>query len=348
MIAIPHADPLMSTLASPSVKAATFWMPEQASTTAHDVDFMFYFIYWVSLFFFVAIVGITGYFVVKYRQTDAAHASNADGPTHNMPLEIFWSVIPLGLVIIMFYLGMKSYLDLRVAPAETYDVYVTGYKWAWQFDHSCATEAGQLHVPEDQPVKFIMTSTDVLHSMFIPAFRVKQDVVPGRYSTLWFEAKEDGDYRIFCTEYCGTQHSQMLANLTVVPQEDWDAELEQLCNWIDDYPEEDLYKAGPRLYARCSSCHSLDGAPGTGPSFLETHQLWKDGQPRVMSDGSEVMITEDYIMNSILVPQQNIVQNYSGAMPSFQGQLKPRELRALVEFIRNLDKFDRDGNLIEE
>jgi cytochrome c oxidase subunit 2 len=171
---------------------------------------------------------------------------------------------------------------------------------------------------------------------------VKKDLVPGRYNYLWFEA-EPGTYQAFCAEYCGTEHSQMTATVRVLPQEEFDAQIANLAAWIDDYGEEELYKAGYRLFARCQSCHSLDGTVKTGPSFVETHEMW--GEPRAMMSGENVIVDENYVRNSILNPGEQIASPYGSVMPSFQGQLKVPEVSALIEFIRRLDEVvDEQGN----
>ncbi|MCA9291769.1 MAG: cytochrome c oxidase subunit II, partial [Phycisphaerales bacterium] len=289
--------------------------------------------------------GITAWFVVRYRRTD--HAAAPAGPEHNTLLEVTWTIIPLLIAIAMFYLGMKSYIELRVAPPDAYVVYVTAQKWSWTFDHpNGGQEIGELHVPANRPVKFVMASQDVLHAMFVPDFRVKQDIVPGRYTTLWFEAPEPGPHRIYCAEYCGKDHSQMTANLIVVAEEEWDQKIFDIANWIKDVPEEEMHLAGNRLYPLCQSCHSLDEKPGTGPSFRETHDLLVSGGTRTFTDGTTAVVNEDYILNSILVPQGQIVETYTGAMPSFKGSLTEKKRRALLEFIRQLNKYDNAGNLI--
>jgi len=318
----------------------TFWMPPQASTVANHVDWIFYAIYWLSVFFFVLIVALMIWFAWKYRRSQAKTDHSA--PSHHTPLEVTWTIIPLLLAIGIFYIGLDGYVELVQPPANAYEVNVTGQKWNWTFEHrNGATSTETLVVPANTPVKLTMTSTDVLHSLFIPAFRVKQDVVPGRYSYLWFEATEPGVYQLLCTEYCGTQHSQMAAFVEVLPEEDFWPRIEQDAQWLDDFTDEQLHLAGLRLHARCASCHSLEADRRmTGPSFWEAHDQW--GEERSGMPG--VIVDDNYIRESILVPQAHIVETYSAAMPSFQGQLKEREVRALVEFIKRLDEVvDRTG-----
>jgi cytochrome c oxidase subunit 2 len=264
------------------------------------------------------------------------------------------------LVVAIFFLGMVGYLDLRRAPAGAYEVSVTAQKWTWSFDHPefGVNEGGVLTVPLGRPVELLMTSADVLHSLFVPAFRVKQDVVRGRYSRLWFEATKPGVYQLFCAEYCGRDHSKMLALVNVLPEDEFQAAMGKLATEYMDLPEQDLPTyALDRIYNRCKSCHSLDGSTIVGPSFQGLWKRTKDGTTvfndgRKLSDllgpGKEFEHPEDYIRNSILDPQHLIVQNFTGTMPSFKGQLKERQVHAAVLMLKYFDRIvDSDGNRIE-
>jgi cytochrome c oxidase subunit 2 len=186
-----------------------FWLPEQASDAASGVDNLFSFIFWISLFFFALIVILMLVFVVRYRRREGVEPEPS--PSHNTALEVTWTVIPLLLVMVIFAWGFKVYIDMRTPPANSYEVQVTGQKWKWLFTYPTGHVDEELHVPVDQPVRLVMTSEDVIHSFYVPAFRIKQDVVPGRYSKVWFRATKVGTYQIFCAEYCGTGHSDMLA-----------------------------------------------------------------------------------------------------------------------------------------
>ena len=348
-------DPLV-----PTGGEGTFWMPESASTQAPFVDHVFDFITVLSYFFQILITVILVWFAVKYRKKKGQVNFDDDGPVHNTPLELTWTLVPLFLVVGIFYIGMAGFLDLRRAPGNSYEVSVTAQKWSWSFDHPefGVNQAGVVTVPVGRPVEFLMTSADVLHSCFVPAFRVKQDVIPGRYSRLWFEATKPGVYQLYCTEYCGTDHSKMLALVEVLPEDQFQETMGKLATEYMDLPEQDLPTyALDRLYNRCSSCHSLDGSSAVGPSFKglwdrtsNGETVFKDG--RKLSDmigpGKEFPEPEDYIRDSILVPQSHIVQNYAGAMPSFQGQLKERQVLALVLMMKYLDRLvDDQGNRIE-
>jgi cytochrome c oxidase subunit 2 len=350
---------LMTLAAAAPYKEATFWMPESASTVAPQVDGLFDFINIICYIFFVLVVAALIYFAVKYRQRAGQHTFEG-GPTHNLALEITWTAIPSVIVIVMFVLGMQTFLDLRTAPSNSYDVSVTAQKWSWTFQHPAyaVTEAAELTVPVNRPVRLLMSSQDVLHSLFIPAFRVKQDIVPGRYTSLWFEATKTGTYQLYCTEYCGKDHSKMLATVHVLEWDEFQTRLGKLAREYEDIPESQLPAyAINRLYNRCASCHSLDGTTGTGPSFkglwdrtLQGSTVFTDGSTlkQLQASGAEYEIPENYIRASLVQPQRHIVQGFTGAMPSFQGQLKERQVDAIVLMMKHLDTLvDADGNIIE-
>ena len=339
-----------------------FWMPENASTAAQGVDDVFNFINNINYFFFGVIVLVLIWFAIRYRSKPSEHTVFAsDAPTHNTPLELTWTVVPLLVVGVLFWIGMDGYLHLVDPPDNAYPVQVTAQKWSWTFQHPeyGVTESGELTVPLDRPVRLLMTSPDVLHSLFVPAFRVKQDVVPGRYTSLWFEATRPGQYRLYCTEYCGKDHSKMLAVVNVLPEDEFQERLGKLAREYEDIADKDLPAyALTRLYNRCASCHSLDGKSGTGPSFkglwertLKGTTVFTDGSTLKdkMGPGGEFEVPENYIRDSILNPQHYIVQNYVGAMPTFKGQLKQRQIDALVLMFKNFDKLvDDRGNPIEQ
>ena len=333
--------------ATPVRPGSIFGMPEQASTVAPMVDLVYDVITWISIFFFVAIVGVMVYFMIKYRRT--SHVANTEGPTHNTPLEVTWTIIPLILVIGIFYVGLKGYVHMTTPPENAYEIQVTAQRWFWTFNYpNGATETDVLHVPVGRPVTLIMRSDDVIHSLFIPAFRVKQDVVPGRRTFLWFEATREGDFDLFCTEYCGTQHSQMVGRVLVHDPDEFEVIIEESARWIDDVPDERLYLAGTQFFNQCSSCHTLDGSKLIAPSFKETHDLFTSGRTRTLIDGSTVTVDETYIRNSILHPLDEIVDTYPSSMPPGIGtQLGERKVEAMVRFIMRLDETAPDGQLLE-
>lgn len=327
-------------------RAHGLWMPEQASTIADSVDGVFHLITWISAFFFVLITVLLVFFVVKYRRMEGRRPE--ESPTHHTTLELTWTIIPLLLVIVIFYVGMQGYIHQTTVPADAYRVNVTAQKWDWNFHYvNGCNPTNVLYVPVGRPVELVMTSTDVLHSLYVPAFRAKMDVVPGRYTRMWFEATRPGTFELYCAEYCGTQHSQMVGTVIALEDDELEAELEKCARWIDDVSADWLHVAGARLFNEkgCTQCHTVDLAKTrlTGPPLRETHELFVAGGTRQFVDGRSRVVDEDYIRDSILVPGRDIVIPFPNTMPSFQGILREREVFAVIEFLRRLDEFELDN-----
>jgi len=291
-------------------------------------------------------VGVMVYFMIKYRRR--SHVANTEGPTHNTPLEVTWTIIPLILVIGIFYVGLQGYVHMTTPPENAYEIQVTAQRWFWTFNYpNGASETDVLHVPVGKPVKLIMRSDDVIHSLFIPAFRVKQDVVPGRRTQLWFEATREGDFDLFCTEYCGQQHSQMVGRVMVYDPDEFEVIIEESARWITEVPDEKLHLAGTQFYNQCASCHTLDGSKLIAPSFKETHDLFASGGTRKLADGSTVIVDEAYIRNSIMNPLDDVVDTYRSSMPPGIGtRLGERKVEAMVRFLMRLDETAPDGQLL--
>lgn len=306
----------------------SFWMPPQRSTYAADVDEVFNLILWISVFFFALIVGLMVVFVVKYRAREGREPEPS--PSHNIYLELIWSVIPLGLVMWIFYLGFTGYMKIYMPPQNAYEINVTAQKWKWLFTYPNGYVDEKLHVPVKKPVRLVMTSEDVIHSLAIPAFRMKMDVVPGRYHKIWFEATEAGMYPLYCAEYCGTQHSDMITDVVVHEPGQFEAWLEDASDFLSRMPPAE---AGKRLYQvrGCAQCHNIDGTNNIGPTFKDAF-----GISRTMKDGSQVTVEENYIRESILEPQAKIVAGYQGVMPTYKGRLKDAEITAIIEFMKTL------------
>lgn len=306
----------------------SFWMPVRGSTTAGEVDFLFYFIFYISLFFFVGIVAALIFMLLRYRRRPG-HAAGRTAH-HNLGLELTWSIIPLILVIVIFYIGMKSYLNITTPPGNSYQITVTAQKWKWLFTYPGGYVDENLHVPLDQPVQLVLSSEDVIHSLFIPAFRVKRDAVPGRYAKVWFTATQPGEFDLFCAEYCGTSHSDMHALVFVHPQAEYDKWLAEASDFLSKMPPAE---AGKLLMQRrgCNQCHSIDGTAGTGPSFKGLF-----GEQIKLADGSQVAADENYIRESILEPSNKVVSGYQPVMPTFQGKLKDEEILAIIEYLKTL------------
>ena len=221
-----------------------------------------------------------------------------------------------------------------IVPDDAIEIKVTGQSWFWTFDYpEGGSTLNELVVPVETPIKIVLSSTDVLHSFYIPVMRAKMDVLPNRYNVMWFDANQAGEYEIFCTEYCGTGHSNMNAKVIVMPQKMYEVWLAEAGSADDDLPLEEL---GAKLYSKkaCNTCHTLDGTALVGPSYLQTSQMW--GQERVFDDGSSAIIDENYVRSSILEPQIQIVAGYQGVMPTYQGLLNDRELDALIAFLKTL------------
>jgi len=307
----------------------TFWMPSRSSTTAAAVDSVWSLILWISTFFFVLITVLMVVFVFRYRGGRGQGAKGSKD--HNTALEVTWTVIPILLVIVIFWVGFEVYMDMAVPPEDAYEVQVTGQKWKWLFTYPNGYVDENLHVPVDTDIQLLMTSEDVIHSFFVPAFRVKKDVVPGRYTKLWFNPTDPGEYQIFCTEYCGTGHSDMLATVVVHEPggfETWLAEASDLHGRFSPV------EVGEIFYNRfgCGQCHSLDGAAGIGPTFQGLF-----GRTSPISDGTSVVADENYIRESILNPQAKVVSGFEPVMPTFQGRFKDQDITAIIEYIKRLE-----------
>ena len=304
----------------------TLWLPEAASTIAPEVDALFYFVLWTSVLIFVGVVVAMAYFAVKYRRKDPTYVPPAFH--ENRLVELSSIVIPTILVLIVFTWGFKVFVRMYAAPPDSYEITVRGIQWAWQFEYDTGvTTNNEIHVPVGRPIKLNMSSVDVLHSFFIPDFRVKHDVLPNRYTSLWFQVDEPGEYQVYCTEYCGTQHSGMLATLVAQPEEEFQ-------NWLvaqnADLPPAEL---GERTFAQCSACHSVDGTPGVGPTMQGLM-----GKTRQFEDGTSTVADENYIRNSILNPAEKVVEGYQPVMPAiYSGLLSPQELDGLVAYIKTLE-----------
>lgn len=306
-----------------------FFMPEAASTVAPGVDRLYYFIHWVSVFFFLLIVFLLVAFVIKYhRRTEQETTPNI---SHNTLLEVTWILVPAAIMLIIFVWGFGSFMDMSVAPGNSLNIYVTAQRWSWSFEYpNGVSSIGELVVPLNQPVKLTMSSKDLIHSFFVPKFRVKQDVFPNRYSMVWFQATEPGNFDLYCTEYCGTGHSDMTGRVRVLDPGEFQ-------KWLEtggiDPSKMTLSQYGEALYRMkaCVTCHTVDGSPKIGPSFKNVYD-----HPVKLADGSTVTADENYIRESITVPGAKVVQGFGNIMPSYQGTLKDREVNALIEYLKTL------------
>ncbi len=309
-------------------EAGSFWLPPRASTTASIVDQAFYLLLVISTFFFTLIVVLMSVFVVLYRRQPGAEPGRA--PSHNPLLEMVWTGIPVAIVAVIFYVGFVGYMELRSAPREAYEIRVKGQKWQWFFTYPNGHVDSDLHVPVDQAVRLTLTSEDVIHSLFIPAFRVKMDLVPGRYTTAWFTATQVGEFDLYCAEYCGTGHSDMLAKVVVHPP----GEFEQWLATASDFLKTmSPAEAGELIFRRrgCGQCHSTDGTAKIGPTLKGLY-----GEQVRLADGSTAEAEDNYIRESILEPNAKIAAGYQPVMPTYKGLLKDEEITALIEYIKSL------------
>jgi len=296
--------------------------PDQASTIAQGVDHLYYFLTAIDLFFTAVIFLTIFYFAIRYRRR-----SEKDQPTQiegNIPLELLWTLIPLGLVTITFLWGTSLFVQNARPPAAAAEIFVVGKQWMWKIQHpEGIEEINELHVPVNRAVKLTMTSEDVIHDFSVPAFRIKKDVVPGMYTSEWFEATKTGTFHLFCDQYCGTNHALMKGEVIVMEP----AAYEQ---WLSGGVRgETMTQAGAKLYDQlaCITCHGT----GKGPPLSGIYN-----RPVKLSDGTTVTADDAYLRESILVPSAKIVEGYPPIMPTYKGQVTEEQLLQLIAYIRSL------------
>ena len=300
--------------------------PEQASSMASQVDGLYLFLVSVSVFFTLLIFALVFVFAVKFRKSAHAKAEHIEG---SLPLELTWTLIPLGITMIFFAWGALIYFQEARPPRGAMEVYAVGKQWMWKFEHETGQrEINALHVPVGRDVKMIMSSQDLIHSFYVPAFRIKQDVLPGRYTTTWFRPTKVGTYHLFCAEYCGTEHSGMIGEVVVMEATAYQA-------WLANGGATASMSAnGKELFSQlgCATCHRFD-TQGRGPNLVGIF-----GKPVQLNDGRTVMADENYIRESILNPQAKIVAGFQPIMPTFQGQVTEESLGALVSYVKSLSQ----------
>jgi cytochrome c oxidase subunit II len=304
--------------------------PDRASTAAGNVDALFIFLLIVgglmTLLIFTAVV----YFAARYRHRRGVLAEQIEG---SIPLELTWTIIPFLVFMVIFFWGAVVYFKGRTPPRDSTEVYVVAKQWMWKVEHAEGQrEINELHVPVGRDVKLIMTSQDVIHSFFVPAFRMKQDVLPGRYTMAWFHATKPGVYHLFCSQYCGTQHSGMIGSIVVMEPAQYEA-------WMSGNPSGPLSAAGEKIFAElgCPICHRSD-TRGRGPDLLGVF-----GKPVRLEDGRTVIADENYIRESILDPGAKVVQGFKPNMPTFQGLVSEEQLNALIAYVKSLSPSAQPG-----
>jgi cytochrome c oxidase subunit 2 len=306
--------------------------PEQASTMAARVDALYFFLIAVSTFFSALIAGLIVYYAVKYRRrTPNAVGVNIHG---GLLLELTWTIVPFMITMVIFVWGASVFFAMSRPPDETLNVYVVGKQWMWKFQHlDGQREINELHVPVGRAVKLIMTSEDVIHDVFVPAFRVKADVLPGRYTNIWFQATTPGRYRLFCAEYCGTRHSGMTGEVIVMEPTEYQA-------WLSGGSGEgSLASAGEKLFQdlACNTCHRGD-AQGRGPVLTGLF-----GKTQTLQGGETITVDEAYVRESILNPAARITAGFQPIMPAFQGLVTEEQLLELIEYVKALQTQTQDS-----
>jgi cytochrome c oxidase subunit 2 len=310
--------------------------PERASALAGQVDGLYFFLVAVSAFFTVLIFATIFVFAVKYRRENNPHPTHIEG---SLPLELTWTLIPLGICMIFFAWGSLIFFQEGRPPKGAMEVYAVGKQWMWKFEHDTGQrEINQLHVPINRDVKMIMSSQDAIHSFFVPAFRIKADVLPGRYTSTWFHPTKLGTYHLFCAEYCGTQHSGMIGEVVVMDPSAYQAWL------IAGGSAGAMSASGQQVFEQmgCATCHRAD-TQGRGPNLDGIF-----GKPVMLDDGRTVTADENYIRESILNPSAKVVSGFKPIMPTYQGQVSEETLGELVSYIKSLSQPQTAGTSTKE
>jgi cytochrome c oxidase subunit 2 len=302
------------------------FIPESASTISGKVDALYFYLSGVTLFFTLLISGVLIFFVIKYRRRTPFEIPRPIAGSHK--LETLWSVIPFIIAMSMFAWGAQIYFEQYRPPKNAHEIYVVGKQWMWKIQHSTGQrEINELHVPVGRKIKLIMTAEDTIHDFFVPAFRMKADVLPGRYTTQWFEATRAGTYHLFCAEYCGMNHSGMIGSVIVMQPTEFD-------NWLSgNAGQQAPAVAGQQLFESlgCVSCHGPKGEGGRGPALAGLF-----GRKVFLTNGQTITADEGYVRESIENPHAKTVSGFGPIMPTFQGQVTPEQLIQLMAFIKSL------------
>ncbi|MBU2650571.1 MAG: cytochrome c oxidase subunit II [Bacteroidetes bacterium] len=301
-----------------------------ASNFSQGVDLAFYVIFGISVVLLVLITVTMVYFIIRYNKKRHPVPANIEG---SVTLEIIWTVIPVILVLIMFWFGYIGYKPMEQIPDEAIEITAIARMWSWTFEYDNGRKSDRLIVPYNKPVKLDLVSQDVLHNLYIPAFRIKKDVVPGRTNTMWFVAQKEGSYDILCAEYCGLRHAFMITKIDVIPDEEYLA-------WYE-LPEDSLKKDNAELWYEvtkangCIGCHSTDGSKLVGSTFKGLYNSKK----LVITAGKEreIVADEEYLKKSITEPNEDVVKGYSlGLMPSYKDQISDEDIDIIVKYIKSL------------
>jgi cytochrome c oxidase subunit II len=302
----------------------------QASSIAGRVDLLFYAMLILSVVVVVAVSVAIVWFAVKYRRGSAADRSGSS--SQSLGIEMTWTLIPFVLFVGIFAWSIDLFADMNRAPSTATAVYVVAKQWMWTVQHEGGQrEINTLHVPLHQPTRLVMTSQDVIHSFYVPAFRVKQDVLPGRFTQLWFEATEPGTYDLYCAEYCGTDHSRMIGSVVVMKPAEYS-------RWLTGHAGIGLAGRGAQLFRSygCSGCHD----PRSSVHAPDLNGLY--GRTVPLADGTTVRVDDRYLHDSILLPQKEVAAGYPPIMPSYQGQIGEEEVLALIAYLKTLGGAERE------
>jgi cytochrome c oxidase subunit II len=292
---------------------------------AGNVDALYIFLLIVSGLMTALIFITIVYFSARYRYRRGVPAEQIEGST---PLELTWTIIPFMVFMVIFFWGAVVFFRSRTPPRDSTEIYIVAKQWMWKAEHAEGQrEINELHVPVGRDVKLIMTSQDVVHSFFVPAFRMKQDVLPGRYTMAWFRATKPGTYHLFCTQYCGTLHSSMIGNVVVMDPAQYES-------WMNGGSTGPLSATGEQIFGQlgCATCHRAD-AQGRGPSLVGVF-----GKPVALADGRTVTADENYLRECILSPGDRRVKGYQPIMPTFQGLVTEEQVNALIAYVKSLSK----------
>ncbi len=310
------------------------WLPEQASTVAPEVDMLTLFIVAVTVLITVLVGVLTIGFAVAFRRKSESYIP---APWFgSVPLEVGWTLIPVVICLVMFTWGVKVYSNIVIPPADAMELYAVGRQWMWKIQHpEGQREINALHVPIGRPVKVTLTSEDVIHCFSIPAFRIKQDVVPGRYSSLWFQATKPGTYQLFCSEYCGTEHSRMIGKVIVMEEADYQ-------KWLSEGAESGQALQGRKLYTKlqCVTCHT-GNAEAKAPNLegiYRKHIPISHIDGVKTKEGTKVFADDSYIRESILYPNAKVAAGWESIMPTYQGLVTEEELLQVIAYIKSLNQ----------
>lgn len=331
-----------------------FWFGDEAgaSAQASHTENLYLFIMWVCLISFAILMALLGYFVVKFRRGKQATNYQVSA-SHNTPLELMWSIIPLLIMVPIFYWGFEGYIAKLASPSDAEEIQVVGKQWKWSFTYRNGAEpmdpeipqtksgitVPYFVVPKDRAVRLIMRSSDVIHAFYIPDFRTKMDVIPNRYISMWFKPEKLGKHNVFCAEYCGQDHSEMGAIVEVLEREAYEA---KITAWASGFPDDwSLAKVGQALWSRkgCNACHSIDGSKSTGPTWKDMYgeQVeFADGKVNTAQQMADPAFFANYVHESIINPGKQVVKGYGNQMSSFAGQISDAEIDALILYMKTL------------